>query len=146
MQKPGPTRLARVKWHKWLPFAILAAFASANSQSSFGQSADAAMTDPAVQRPVHAVAVPSTNVDSQTSWTIEPEVPRIPKIPGLEPNLPPHIERRLSYAFDLAQRGATYSANAEFQVVIGLCALEVDSRTGGTSHRDVRAASGLGCH
>jgi hypothetical protein len=42
----------------------------------------------------------------------------------------------LSYAFDLAQRGATFSAACEFQSVLGLCALELDARDGGTSHRD----------
>jgi tetratricopeptide (TPR) repeat protein len=76
-----------------------------------------------------------TVVDGQTSWIIEPDVPRIPKIEGLDPQLPPHIEQRLSYAFDLVQRGATYSANEEFRSVLGLCALEMDARDGGTSHR-----------
>jgi tetratricopeptide (TPR) repeat protein len=54
----------------------------------------------------------------------------------LEPKLPPHVERRLGYAFDLAQRGATYSANAEFREVLNLCALELDARTGSTSRRE----------
>lgn len=92
--------------------------------------------DPAVARSVHARELPGTGVDNQISWLIEPDVPRIPKIAGLDSQLPPHIERRLSYAFDLAQRGAVYSANAEFRAVIGLCALELDSRGGGTEHRD----------
>jgi tetratricopeptide (TPR) repeat protein len=77
-----------------------------------------------------------TGVDGQTCWIIEPDVPRIPRIAGLDTQLPPHIERRLSRAFDLAQRGATYSANAEFEAVLGLCALELDARSGGSSHRD----------
>jgi predicted Zn-dependent protease len=50
--------------------------------------------------------------------------------------LPPHIEQRLSRAFDLAQRGATYSANIEFREVLSLCALELDARDVTTSHRD----------
>ncbi|MEX2315997.1 MAG: hypothetical protein WD669_02525 [Pirellulales bacterium] len=91
--------------------------------------------DPAAQR-VQAVALESTGGDGQTSWIIEPDVLRIPKIAGLDSQLPPHIERRLSYAYDLAQRGATYSANAEFRSVLGLCALEVDARNAGTSHRE----------
>src|SRR6202008_1094160 len=44
--------------------------------------------------------------------------------------------QRLNHAFDLAQRGATYSANNEFKAVLGLCALELDARNGGTSRRD----------
>ena len=64
-----------------------------------GQSVDVA-----ANRNVQAIPLQSANVDGQTSWIIEPEVPRIPKIAGLDPQLPPHIERRLSYAFDLAQR------------------------------------------
>jgi hypothetical protein len=87
-------------------------------------------------RNVHATPLPSAGVDGQTSWIIEPDVPRIPNIAGLDRQLPPHIERRLSYAFDLAQRGATFSANAEFREVINLCALELDARTGGTSRRE----------
>jgi hypothetical protein len=75
-------------------------------------------------------------VDGQTSWIIEPDVPRIPKIDGLDRQLPPHIDQRLSRAFDLAQRGATYSANMEFREVLSLCALELDAREGVTSHRD----------
>ena len=78
----------------------------------------------------------NANVDGQMSWIIEPEVPRIPKIAGLDPQLPPHIERRLSYAFDLAQRGAPYTADSEFRAVLGLCALEMDAREGGTARRE----------
>jgi tetratricopeptide (TPR) repeat protein len=94
------------------------------------------MNDPAANRDVQAIPLQSSTVDGQLSWIIEPDVPRIPKIPGLDPQLPPHIERRLSYAFDLAQRGATYTADAEFRAVLGLCALEMDAREGGTSHRE----------
>jgi tetratricopeptide (TPR) repeat protein len=104
-------------------------------------AADAARSaHPAAQVParrnVQAIPLPATSVDDQTSWIIEPDVPRIPVIAGLDPQLPPHVQRRLSYAFDLAQRGATYSANAEFRAVLGLCALELDAREGGTSRRE----------
>ena len=92
--------------------------------------------DPAARRSIRAVEVQSSNVDGQTSWILEPDVPRIPKVKGLNAQLPPHIEQRLSYAFDLAQRGATYSSSAEFHAVLGLCALELDSRDGGTKHRE----------
>src|SRR3972149_3690094 len=92
--------------------------------------------DPAANRKIQAIPLPTSNVDGQTSWIIEPEVPRIPKIAGLDPQLPPHIERRLSYAFDLAQRGAPYTADAEFRAVLGLCALEMDAREGGTARRE----------
>ena len=91
--------------------------------------------DPQHRRNIHAQPLPATSVDNQTSWIIEPDVPRIPSIAGLKPQLPPHVERRLSYAFDLAQRGATYSASAEFRAVLSLCALELDARDGGTSRR-----------
>ena len=77
----------------------------------------------------------NANVDGQMSWIIEPEVPRIPKIAGLDPQLPPHIVRRLSYAFDLAHR-APYTADSEFRAVLGLCALEMDAREGGTARRE----------
>ena len=74
-------------------------------------------------------------------------MPRIPKIAGLDRQLPPHIEQRLSRAFDLAQRGATYSANIEFREVLSLCALELDSREGTTSHREaMRQRIATGSH
>lgn len=92
--------------------------------------------DPAAHRPVQAIQMPASGTDGQTSWIIEPEVPRIPKVPGLDLQLPPHVERRLGYAFDLAQRGAPYTAEAEFRAVLGLCALELDSREGGTARRE----------
>jgi hypothetical protein len=92
--------------------------------------------DPTAQRQVQAIPVPTTGTDGQMSWIIEPEVPRIPKVAGLELGLPPHVERRLGYAFDLAQRGAPYTAEAEFRAVLGLCALELDSREGGIARRE----------
>jgi len=88
------------------------------------------------KRQVQTIRQEPAEVDGQTSWIIEPDVPRIPKVAGLDPNLPPHIQQRLSRAFDLAQRGATYSANTEFREVLTLCALELDAGTSGTSHRD----------
>jgi tetratricopeptide (TPR) repeat protein len=93
-------------------------------------------TTPIGQRAVQTIRLEPPAVDGQTSWIIEPDVPRIPKIKGLDRQLPPHIEQRLSRAFDLAQRGATYSANSEFHEVLSLCALELDAREGTTSHRD----------
>lgn len=93
--------------------------------------------EPAMQRPnVKAVSLQSSSSDGQTSWLIQPETPHTPKLGGNEPELPPHVARRMNYAFDLAQRGATYSATTEFQAVLGLCALEIDSRDGGTARRD----------
>jgi tetratricopeptide (TPR) repeat protein len=88
------------------------------------------------QPSVHAVPVQTSNVDGQMSWIIQPNTTRIPKVAGIPAQLPPHIESRLSYAFDLAQRGATYTAEAEFQAVLGLCALEIDSRDGRTNRRE----------
>jgi tetratricopeptide (TPR) repeat protein len=95
-----------------------------------------AVSDSQPKRNIRATALPSTSVDGQTSWILEPDVPRIPQIAGLKPQLPPHVERQLSYAFDLAQRGATFSANGQFREVLNLCALELDARAGGTSRRE----------
>jgi hypothetical protein len=92
--------------------------------------------DAPVKRSVQAVPLPTNGSDDQTSWIIEPDVPRIPKLSGVDTKLPPHIERRMSYAFDLAQRGAIYTSSSEFRSVLGLCALELDSRDGGTRHRE----------
>lgn len=125
------------RWGQWpLVMATLIA-CSAPPQANLARAELPASTfDPAARRAVHAVPLQSTSVDDQTSWILEPDVPRIPKIAGLNGDLPPHIERRLSYAFDLAQRGSTYSSNGEFRAVIGLCALELDSRGGSTGHRE----------
>ena len=92
--------------------------------------------DLAAQPMVQVMPTQTENIEGQTSWIIQPASTRIPKITGLNGQLPPHIEKRLSYAFDLAQRGATYTADAEFRAVLGLCALEIDARDGGTNHRD----------
>jgi len=112
----------------WLIFSCAAPSATSHAQGR--------LVDPAANRRVQAIPLQTTNVDGQTSWIIEPEVPRIPKITGLDPQLPPHIERRLNYAFDLAQRGAPYTAEAEFRSVLGLCALDMDAREGGTARRE----------
>jgi hypothetical protein len=114
-------------------FVSLSCYVAAAGQSAYAQGGP---VDPAATRNVQAIPLQSTNVDGQTSWMIEPEVPRIPKIVGLDPQLPPHIERRLSYAFDLAQRGAPYTAEAEFRAVLGLCALELDAREGSSARRE----------
>lgn len=104
-----------------------------------GQPARAPMPGPRgereTRRTVQAIRLEPSVADGQTSWIIEPDVPRIPKVAGLEESLPPHIERRMAYAFDLAQRGAPYSAQSEFRAVLALCALELDAREGGTSRR-----------
>src|SRR5262245_18488340 len=100
------------------------------------QEAPPANVDLAPQPNVRSVSLQSSTPDGQTSWIIQPDVQRTPKLAGNEPELPPHITRRMNYAFDLPQRGATYSATTEFQAVLGLCALEMDSRDGGTSRRD----------
>ena len=62
--------------------------------------------DPAAQRNVQVVGTETSSADGQTSWIIEPDVRRTPKIAGWDAGLPPQIERRMNYAFDLAQRGA----------------------------------------
>lgn len=87
-------------------------------------------------RPIQTIRQEPSQIDGQTSWVIEPDVPRVPRIEGVEFQLPPHIEQRLGRAFDLAQRGATYSANTEFREVLALCALELDARDRTTAHRD----------
>lgn len=100
------------------------------------QEAPAVTANPAPQQNVQAVSLQAPTADGQASWIIEPNVSRTPKLAGAEPELPPHIARQMNYAFDLAQRGATYSATMEFQSVLGLCALQIDSRDGGTNRRD----------
>jgi hypothetical protein len=116
--------------------SVALAGCATTAPSSVMTDADAPSdVEPSASRPVQVSAQPS-GVAGQASWLIQPEAPRIPKIAGLESQLPPHIERRLSYAFDLAQRGAVYSAATEFQSVLQLCALELDTRDGGTSRRD----------
>ncbi|HVT28168.1 MAG TPA: hypothetical protein VHE81_09140, partial [Lacipirellulaceae bacterium] len=125
--------------HARISVALLAVSAAVGAMrpACLAQAAAPSMTDdPASRRAVHARELPSTSVSDQTSWIIEPDVPRVPKIPGVDTQLPPNIERQLGYGFNLAQRGALYSSNSEFRAVIGLCALELDSRTGGTAHRD----------
>ena len=92
--------------------------------------------DHLAQPTVQVLPTQTASLEGQTSWIIQPASTRIPKIAGLNGQLPPHIEQRLSYAFDLAQRGATYTADAEFRAVLGLCALEIDARDGGTNHRE----------
>jgi hypothetical protein len=89
-----------------------------------------------MNRSVQAIRPEVSDVDGQTSWIIEQDVPTVPKVAGLYAMMPPHIQRRMSYAYDLAQRGATYSAMAEFQSVLGLCALELDAKNNSTLHRD----------
>jgi hypothetical protein len=115
---------------------VLTGLVCCSTISSVTTHAQGPQVDAAASRNVQAIPLQSANVDGQTSWIIEPEVPRIPKIAGLDPQLPPHIERRLSYAFDLAQRGAPYTADSEFRAVLGLCALEMDAREGGTARRE----------
>ncbi len=130
----------RPKSGHWLTLAAvivsLSGCATKTAQIAVTSPADQPSIDVAMQRPVQAVALDPTGSDGQASWIIEPDVPRIPKVAGLETQLPPHIARRMSYAFDLAQRGATYSANGEFRAVLGLCALELDAKTGGAAHRE----------
>jgi tetratricopeptide (TPR) repeat protein len=119
----------------WLALVVLSC-ASTSATRSAGQSASRTEFDPATQSHVQVVGQPTTSADGQTSWILEQDVRRTPKIAGMNAALPPHIERRMNYAFDLAQRGATYSAATEFQAVLGLCALELDSRSGGSTHRE----------
>jgi tetratricopeptide (TPR) repeat protein len=126
----------RPRWgiHPLLAFMV---FGCATSIAAEAASREVQPTDnnPAVPRNV-MVNSQTTSADGQTSWILEPDVRRRPRIAGLEAQLPPFIEQRMNYAFDLAQRGATYSAISEFQSVLGLCALELDARNGSTSHRD----------
>jgi hypothetical protein len=132
-------RLTLLGWHYCGASLLLAAAVcgcATTSAKVAKQEPPIVNADPAAPRNVQAVSMQSTVADGQTSWIIEPNITRTPKLGGAEPELPPHIARQMNYAFDLAQRGATYSATTEFQAVLGLCALEIDSRDGGTSRRD----------
>jgi tetratricopeptide (TPR) repeat protein len=123
---------------RWRTTVLLASTLLGCATASRVVSAQALPTsfETQIKRSVQAVPLPANGAEDQTSWIIEPDVPRIPKLPGVNAKLPPHIERRMSYAFDLAQRGAIYTSNSEFRSVLGLCALELDSREGGTRHRE----------
>jgi hypothetical protein len=136
MNKTALTVDPRTRWSKrlLLTSAIFGCATTSGMQTLQAQTLPT--TDPMARRPVHAVPLPTNGTDDQASWIIEPDAPRIPKIAGVDATLPPHIERRMSYAFDLAQRGAIYTANSEFRGVLGLCALELDSREGGTRRRE----------
>ena len=136
MNKTALTVDPRRRWSKrlLLTSAIFGCATTSGMQTLQAQTLPT--TDPMARRPVHAVPLPTNGTDDQASWIIEPDAPRIPKIAGVDATLPPHIERRMSYAFDLAQRGAIYTANSEFRGVLGLCALELDSREGGTRRRE----------
>jgi tetratricopeptide (TPR) repeat protein len=118
-----------------LASSLFACATTARVTSAQAQTQQTA-ADPQIKRTVQAMPLPANGADDQTSWIIEPDVPRIPKLSGVDTKLPPHIERRMSYAFDLAQRGAIYTSNSEFRSVLGLCALELDSREGGVRHRE----------
>src|SRR5262245_54774372 len=100
----------------------VAATKVANPQAANAPSATTTSFDSAVQHNVQAVSVPAAGPDGQASWIIQTTNPQTPKLAGAQPELPPHITRQMNYAFDLAQRGATYSATTEFQAVVGLCA------------------------
>lgn len=131
------TFLTTCGWARGLALACaFAGCATTQSPKSTAKSAATAPAETSANQNVQAVSLETTSTDGQESWLIEQGASRVPKVAGFDPKLPPHIEQRLAYAFDLAQRGATYSAAVEFQAVLGLCALELDSRTGGTSHRD----------
>jgi hypothetical protein len=128
--------LSRSKRQSWRIGLMLAWLALSGATPDGTTRARGQSVDPAANRSVQAIPLQTSTIDGQSSWMIEPEVPRIPKIAGLDPQLPPHIERRLSYAFDLAQRGAPYTAETEFRAVLGLCALELDAREGGVARRE----------
>jgi len=132
------TKLTCGRRKAWVVCVSLAASTAGCATLPFQSSSApvAAESSPVANRSVQTIRQEPTEVDGQTSWIIEPDVPRIPKINGIQLQLPPHIEQRLGRAFDLAQRGATYSANTEFREVLGLCALELDARNRTTDHRD----------
>lgn len=84
---------------------------------------------------VRVVQLETPSSVGQTTWKIESSKPLLPGYAAADKGCPPHIEQRLRNAFDLGQRGATYSAQTEFQAVLGLCALDQDVRTGTHDHQ-----------
>jgi tetratricopeptide (TPR) repeat protein len=127
----------RPKGRRTMTILVCAIFCAVGSASGIARGQGRPPSElPAAARQAQALPLPPVGDTRETSWLIVPDVPRIPRVRGLEPDLPAHIERRLGYAFDLAQRGATYTADAEFRAVLGLCALELDGREGGTTHRE----------
>jgi hypothetical protein len=85
---------------------------------------------------VRVVQLETPATEGQTTWKIEPSTPWLPGKSGHIHGNSPHIQQRLRGAFDLGQRGATYSAHEEFIAVLALCALEQDVYTGSHVHRD----------
>lgn len=111
-----------------------------NRASNADESVAEAATTPAEAgaKPVQVVKLDGADVQGQTTWQIRPTFSLLPGRngkSGQSPAIAPHIDQRLQYAFDLAQRGAVYSAYAEFQNVIGLCAAELDAAEGGSKRR-----------
>ena len=95
---------------------------------------DPSLTANAGRSGVRAVLLDAQTSDGQTTWRIHPDSSLMPSTLTNKGDAP-HIEQRLQYAFDLAQRGATYSAVTEFHTVLGLCALELDATAGSHVHR-----------
>jgi tetratricopeptide (TPR) repeat protein len=116
-----------------LSFAITGCATPSKSKVA---ASEPAPSDVEVVQSIAPINAPANAKEEQTSWIIAQDVSRIPKVAGVDLQLPPHIERRMNYAFDVVQRGATYSGVAEFRAVLGLCALELDAREGGTAHRE----------
>jgi tetratricopeptide (TPR) repeat protein len=84
---------------------------------------------------VVAVCVADDLAEGESCWRLEPAQTLLAELdPPAEPESPT-IERRLRYAFSLVDRGAYYSAAAEFRAVLALCALEADERAGSDKHR-----------
>ena len=87
---------------------------------------------------VRAIEVDRGTESGQTMWQIQPAVSLVPSTSAAAcqtGSIPPHIASRLEYAFDLAQRGAIYSAYGEFEAVLRLCAADVDAAGGGSARR-----------
>ncbi|MEM9658742.1 MAG: CDC27 family protein [Planctomycetota bacterium] len=130
----------------WRLFGMAAALAGCATSSGSRSESDATAVATAAAGPVgafhnppravQAIEVDGASIAGQTSWQITPAVSLLPECGNHLQPLPPQISNRLKYAYDLAQRGATYSAYGEFQGVLASCAAELDTREGGSRHRD----------
>lgn len=98
--------------------------------------------------PELVATAPSTAPPGAPPVTVQSHFPQRSQAPPLQPvtpigstalnageQLPHQIERRIGYAFDLANRGAMFAATTEFRAVLEQCALELDARDGGTRRR-----------
>src|SRR5262245_2437700 len=92
------SRLSITSWLRWSASLFAAAImcgCATTATKVAKQEQPPVNIDPAPQPRVQAVSLQSSTPDGQASWIIQPEVPHTPKLAGNEPELPPHVARRM---------------------------------------------------